>query len=112
VADNLEPGHNVVVYRGDIGAGPADVEIGVQISRAFEVASSTDVRCTELPSGRAAHVTHVGPYHQMRSAYDALNAWAAAGGHHLTGPSWEFYGDWTDDVSKLETDIYFLPAPE
>jgi effector-binding domain-containing protein len=100
------------VYRGDIGAGPADVEIGVQIGRAFDDPTATGVRCTELPSGRAAHVTHIGPYDQMKLAYDAIDAWAPTSSDRITGPSWEVYGDWTDDVSKLETDIYFLLAPE
>ena len=109
-AGDLVPGHNVVVYRGDPGLGPAPVEVGVQIGRRFDGPSATGVRCSELPSGRAVRVTHRGPYDAMAPAYGAIAAWARDGGHALAGVSWEVYGDWDADPARLETDIYWLLA--
>jgi effector-binding domain-containing protein len=109
-ARDLSPGHNVVVYRGDLDAGPAPVEVGVQVGRRFEGTSASGVRCVELPSGRAAHVTHRGPYDAMAPAYQALDRGIRDGGHVVAGPSWEVYGDWSADPSQLETDIYVLLA--
>src|SRR4051794_4442823 len=64
-AEDLNPRHSVVVYKGDPSAGPADVEIGVQVARRFELTSSTGVRCSELPAGRVVRAVHRGPYDQM-----------------------------------------------
>ena len=104
---DLAQGHNVVVYRGDPNAGPAPVEIGVQVGRPFDGPTPAGVRCAELPAGRAAHVTHRGSYDQMAAAYQALTTWAREGGHRL-GVCWEVYGDHHDDPEQMETDIFFL----
>jgi hypothetical protein len=37
-----------------------------------------------------------------------LHAWAAANRRAFAGQSWEIYGDWHDDVTKVETDIVYL----
>ena len=107
---DLAPGHSVVVYRGDPGAGPADVEIGVQIGRDLDTPSASGVRPSELPAGRAVHVTHRGPYDQMAPAYEAIDRWMKVSDERSAGPSWEVYGDWNEDPDLLETDIYFLLA--
>jgi effector-binding domain-containing protein len=109
-AGDLDPGHNVVVYRGDPNVGPAPIEVGVQVARRFEPPPSSAVRCSELPAGRAAHAKHIGPYDAMAPAYTAIMVWARDGGHEFGGGSWEVYGDWTDDPAQLETDIYVLLA--
>jgi effector-binding domain-containing protein len=107
-AGDLTPGHNVVVYRGDPDLGPAPLEVGVQVGRRFEGPTATGVRCAELPSGRAARVTHRGPYDAMAPAYAALDRWARKGSYALAAVSWEVYGDWREDPAQLETDIYWL----
>jgi effector-binding domain-containing protein len=109
-AGDLEPGHNVVVYRGNLDAGPTPIEVGVQVARPFDEASATGVHCSELPAGRAAHVTHRGPYQAIALAYQAILTWAEQGGHQLGDMSWEVYGDWAEDPDQLVTDIYFLLA--
>jgi effector-binding domain-containing protein len=106
---DLEPRHSVVVYRGDPGAGPADIEVGVQVGRRFDGTSPSGIRCSELPAGEVVRAIHRGPYDQMASAYNAIGEWAKAGGHRLS-TSWEVYGDWDEDPAKLETEIYFLLA--
>jgi effector-binding domain-containing protein len=111
-AGDLEPGHNIVVYRGALDPGPAPIEVGVQVGRRFDQPSPTGVRCGELPAGRAAHVTHCGPYDAMAPSYEALARWARDGGQRMAGVSWEVYGDWHPDPDQLEVDIYALLAPE
>jgi len=36
--------------------------------------------------------------------------WCRSQGHRLSGTRWEVYGHWTDDPSKLRTDVYYLLA--
>jgi len=105
---DLEPGHNVVVYRGDPSAGPAPIEAGVQVGKTFNGATPSGVWCSRLPAGRAARIVHRGPYDQMAASNQALRKWIDDGGHVVKGPSWEVYGDWNDDPSQLETEIYYL----
>jgi effector-binding domain-containing protein len=111
---DVRPGHSIVLYRGDPSQGPIDVEIGVQVDEPLPVSAAngpgSEVRASELPGGRAARIVHVGPYDQLARTYDTLAKWARDEGHTLSGPSWEVYGDWTDDTSKLETEIYFRLA--
>jgi effector-binding domain-containing protein len=110
---HLTTNHNVVVYHGDPDAPDgADVVIGVQVDRRFDDDHEAGVQCHELPSGRAAHAVHVGPYDRMQPTYDAIVAHIAEHGLQVIGPVWEVYGDWDDDPTKLETDIYFLLAAE
>ena len=61
------------------------------------------------PAGRVLATTAIGPYQQaIPEAHDALHAYARQ--HHLPlqGTSWELYGHWNSDESKLQTDIYYL----
>jgi hypothetical protein len=45
----------------------------------------------------------IGSYDKLAAAYDAIHLWRAATGRAFGGRSWEIYGDWTDDTTKLET---------
>ena len=62
----------------------------------------------ELPGGRAAVTTHVGPYEGLAQVYPALEAWIEQQGHTANGAPWEVYV--TDpsqepDSSKWRTDL-------
>jgi effector-binding domain-containing protein len=81
------------------------MQIGLPVSKPFT--NGEQVKCVELPGGRAAHVTHTGPYGGIPGAFEQLNAWCAWQPLALAGASWEVYGDWQKDESKLVTDIYF-----
>lgn len=64
----------------------------------------------ELPGGRAAVTTHVGPYEGLAQVYPALEAWIGQQGHTPNGAPWEVYV--TDpsqepDSSKWRTDLYW-----
>ena len=108
---NVAPhGHNVVVYKGSLAPGStADIEVGVIVARAFD--KTGDVEPSTLPAGEAIRTVHVGPYFELRRANLRLQDWLVANGRRQTGVSWEIYGDWNDDQSKLETEIYIQLQP-
>jgi effector-binding domain-containing protein len=109
IRDQKAPGAGrlVAVYLGAPVAGEFDIEVGVEMPTPLVhgevVASST-------PAGRVAHAAHVGPYHRLGEAHKALCDYCSTHGLALAGPSWEVYGHWTDDESKLRTDVFYLLA--
>lgn len=102
-------GHNVFLYHHP-RRGEADMEIdfGVEVTRPFEPVG--EIHATETPAGQVAVAVHVGPYHLLAKTHGAIQAWCAAHGRPLGGKSWEIYGDWTEDPSKLETTCVYLLA--
>jgi effector-binding domain-containing protein len=100
-----QTGHNYAIYDQFTKAGMR-MRVGFPISARFE--ASNEVSCVELPGGRTVHTTHIGPYHQLHAAHTRLNDWCARNAVDAGGMSWEVYGDWNEDESKLVTDIYVL----
>lgn len=96
-------GCNVVIYDG-----PASMIAGVEMATAFQ--PEGDVVLAATPAGQVATATHVGPYHEMMRTNDAIVAHCRDSGHKLAGVSWEVYGDWDEDESKLLTDVFYLLA--
>ena len=107
-------GHNVVVYWDEPGAhllaspDGIPVDIGAEITEPFS--GDTDLACTATPSGRFISVVHTGPYDRLGEAYDALIGFARAQSLTLAGPYWEFYGHWSDDPAKLQTEVCYAVA--
>ena len=100
-------GHNCFLYHlSDQRGAPMDIDFGVQVVRPFE--SEGEIICTETPAGEVAMTTHVGSYDKLAGAYDAIHSWRAATGRAFGAYSWEIYGDWTDDTTKLETQVVYL----
>ena len=97
-------GHNVMVYRNDVPR--LNFEVGVQVARSFEAAGA--VVPSTLPAGHAAHTVHWGDYAGLGDAHDSVLRWCRANGQATTGVRWEVYGDWDDDPSKVQTDVYWL----
>ena len=85
-----------------------EVEFGVEVCADF--ASTGDVHPAETPAGMAAMAIHVGDYAQLPETHDAIHAWAREQKRSFAGCSWEIYGDWTEDSSKLETAVLYLLA--
>ena len=85
-----------------------DLECGLPVASPLD---GTDrIRAGELPCGKAATVTHTGPYDQLRHTWEALTAWMKSEGLQPAGAPWEVYV--TDpgaepDSSKWRTDIFF-----
>jgi hypothetical protein len=91
-------GLNVVLY-GDSAAGGFEIACGVQVEQGGN--GST-------PRGDVATTVYLGPYDQMKPAHVAIHTWARENGRQFAGPSWEVYGHWSDDPTKLRTDIFYL----
>jgi effector-binding domain-containing protein len=99
-AEKATTGHNVFVYE------PEGTWLGVQVEG--PVPEHNRVILKQTPEGQAATTTHWGSYDGIRGATDRLIAWCRANGHATAGTSWEVYGDWYDEVTKVRTDIFFL----
>jgi len=100
-------GHNVFLYHHPARREqPMDVDFGVEVVHPFE--PEGEVAPAETPAGEVAVAIHVGPYDRMKDTHDAIHAWRAANNRTFAGKSWEIYGDWSDDPSKLETTIFYL----
>ena len=101
-------GRHIAVYHANQADpnAPMDLEIGVEFTAPF--ANQGEVLATATPAGKVVTVTYTGPYAGLREAHNAIHAWCASHGHTPSGVSWELYGHWTDDVSKLQTDVFYL----
>jgi len=100
-------GHNVFLYHHpDQPQSPMDIDFGVEVTRVFS--SSGEVALVETPAGKVATAVHVGSYDQLGRTHEAIHAWAARNRISFAGKSWEIYGDWNDDISKLETRVQYL----
>lgn len=100
-------GHNVFVYR-DGDAGGVTVEIGIEV--AAPVAPAGDVVPAATPAGMAASTVHRGPYSGLGAAHDAIARWCRANGRPHAHVWWEVYGDWCEDESRLETEVFYALA--
>jgi effector-binding domain-containing protein len=103
----LSPGHNVFLYhhpatRSDL----MDIDFGVAVARPFT--DEGNVKSTATPAGEVATTLHIGPYPGLHAAHNAIHAWCAANSRQIGGMSWEIYGDWNNDHSKLETRVVYL----
>lgn len=103
-------GENIFLYHW-VSERPneLDVDFGVGVTAPFAAVGS--VTPTQLPDGEVATTTHWGNYGGLRAAHDAINEWCKSNGRRTTGASWEVYGHWTNDESKLRTDIFYLLEP-
>ena len=101
-------GHNVFLYQHpkDGRGSPMEVAFGVEVTREFEGAG--EVVCTATPSGEVATARHRGAYDQLRATHDAIHQWARGNRRVIGAQSWEIYGDWTDDPTRLEMQVCYL----
>jgi len=89
-----------------------DLEVGWPVAEAF--AAADEVVASMLPGGPAAVASYFGPYDQISTAYEAIQAWCVEHGREVAGPPWESY--FTDpneepDPAKWRTDVYFPLQP-
>lgn len=100
-------GHNVFLYHHPANRqSPMDIDFGVEVTRPFERAG--EVFLTGTPAGKVASALHIGPYERLGETHDAIHTWASANKSAFAGKSWEIYGDWMEDPSKLETRVEYL----
>ena len=100
-------GHNCFLYHHPpLGEDVMAVDFGVQVTRYFDNAG--EVICSETPPGEVVMTSHIGSYAGIPAAHQAIRSWSMANGRALGMHSWEIYGDWTDDETKLETQVIYL----
>ena len=100
-------GHNCFLYHHP-GQGEVAmvVDFGVQVIRPFQ--DEGEIVCTETPAGEVVMTTHIGSYGKLAAAHEAINSWRTATGREFGAFSWEIYGDWAADETKLETQVIYL----
>lgn len=99
--------HVAIYWNGDIR-----LEVGVELQGPFE--ETGEVFRSATPGGPAACVRHLGPYHTLNLAHEAVRTWCEANGHRLAGPSWEIYGHWQPEWDAnprlIRTDVFYQIA--
>ena len=100
-------GHNCFLYHHP-GQGEVVmvVDFGVQVIRPFQ--GEGEIVCTETPAGEVVMTKHIGSYAKLGAAHQAIDSWRKENGRTFGACSWEIYGDWTDDETKLETQVVYL----
>jgi len=100
-------GHNIFLYHHPAARHlPMNVDFGVEVTGEFD--ASGEIYPTQTPAGDVAAAVHIGGYDRLKDTHDAIHAWAQAHNRAFAGMSWEIYGDWSDDPSKLETTVIYL----
>jgi effector-binding domain-containing protein len=105
-AQDAKGGRHVAIYWD----AAIRLEVGVELESAFE--ERDDVVRSATPAGAVAWTTHLGPYHGLGAAHDAVRQWCETNQHTLAGPSWEIYGhwlpEWNAEPSRIRTDVFYL----
>jgi effector-binding domain-containing protein len=103
-------GQNIFVYRNVEGRNDEiDVEFGVGVKAPFTPVGR--VTYSLLPIGEVATTTHWGDYAGLGDAHHAVLDWCRTHNRTPTGTRWEIYGHWTNDPTRLRTDVYYLLEP-
>jgi effector-binding domain-containing protein len=66
-----------------------DVEVAFPVARSLP--GKGEIKPGRLEGGRMATCLHVGPYTELRQAYEALTQWIAENGYAANGAAYEFY---------------------
>lgn len=98
-------GHNLFLYHHGPG-GDLTIDFGVEVVRPFD--GEGEVACVATPAGRVVSMVHRGAYDRLADTHSALLAWCRGNGRTIGGASWEIYGDWNDDPTRLETTVVYL----
>lgn len=99
---HIKGGRHVAIYWN----GEIDLEVGVEVADAFE--GKGEVLRSATPAGPVLTTVHFGMYDRLGDAHQAIVDWAKQQNKSLAGPNWEVYGHWTDDLSQLRTDVFYL----
>jgi effector-binding domain-containing protein len=107
-AQQAKGGRHVAIYWDN----SIRLDVGAELLSPFE--EQGDVMLSATPAGRAATVTHYGPYGGLGGAHKAIREWCEANHHRLAGPNWEIYGhwqnEWNTNPSLIRTDVFYQLA--
>jgi effector-binding domain-containing protein len=95
-------------YGEEFDESDIDMEACVPVNRVLP--GKGEVKWRELPGGLMVSTLHIGPYHEVAGAYQALDLWAKENGYNYAGPAREVYlvnPDMVDDEADLRTEIIF-----
>ncbi len=90
-------------------AGQMDIEVGAPCAPV--PTPDADQHRGLLPAGKAAVITHRGPYEKIAPLYPALFEWAAAHGQRPTGSPREVYLNGPNDVTSPDEFVTELVLP-
>jgi len=97
------------LYHGEeFDESDIDMEVCVPVNRVLPGKERIEWR--ELPGGLMASTLHMGPYHEVAEAYQALDLWVKEHGYSYAGPAREIYlvnPDMVEDDADLRTEIIF-----
>jgi effector-binding domain-containing protein len=85
-----------------------DMEACIPVNRVLP--GKGDIKLRELPGGLMVSTLHMGPYHEVAGAYQALDLWVKENGYNYAGPAREVYLvnlDMVEDEADLRTEIIF-----
>jgi effector-binding domain-containing protein len=82
--------------------GKLPMEMGTIVAR--PVAAKDDVVPSDLPAGRAVHLSMKGPFDGLPGAWQTLFDWCKAEGLATAGINWEIYG------AEQDAELYALLA--
>jgi effector-binding domain-containing protein len=84
-----------------------EIEAGFPIFMPMD--GQDDVQAGEIPGGKYASCLHIGPYPEVKAAYDALGQYMAEQGVVPTGIAYEFYLNDPGNTppEELQTEILF-----
>jgi effector-binding domain-containing protein len=96
----------------DMVKGTLVFEAGMAVDAS--IADAAPVHTGVVPGGEVAALWHIGPYHELGSSHERLDAWIAAQGRRRGDGRWEVY--WTDpgqepDSSTWRTEVLQVLAP-
>jgi effector-binding domain-containing protein len=98
-SNNLKnKGRNIWVYEDG-----EKVFVGVEFVDVPD--SDTGLEQKNITLSKYAFYRHVGPYHLIKQAGQSMINELKSQGHDIKSPYIEIYGHWTNDESKLETDL-------
>lgn len=87
-----------------------DIEIGIPVSK--KISNKDEIKANEIPAGKFASCLYIGPYSEMKSAYETLGKFMEEKGYEATdvGVAYELYLNDPSVVppDELQTEILFL----
>lgn len=98
------------VFSPDFGKDSFDLMVCLPVAEGASGGGGVTVE--ELPGGRHASVTHVGPYPQVPDAYSAIFAWLGERDLKPAGPPREIYHNNAGEVPESEQCVEIaIPLP-
>ncbi len=84
-----------------------DIELGIPVAQPLPGAG--DIQAGEIPAGQYATCLHVGPYHEVSAAWEALGKYMEENRHQPIGAGYEMYlNDPAETAPEaLETEVAF-----